>query len=67
MALWTIQHDRRRGRHLVAAQRCAAGQQIVSQEPYAAVLYDDQQPQICDHTMKPALELKRCAGCKLVW
>lgn len=67
MSPWTIECDDRRGRHLVVVQRHGAGKQVLSQEPYAAVLYDDQQSQLCDHTTKAAPELKRCAGCKLVW
>ena len=67
MAGWSVGTDAQRGRHLLATQRFGAGQQIVSQQQYAAVLYDDQQPLVCDHSMKPAANLKRCGGCKLVW
>ncbi len=63
---WSVENDAHRGRHLVARQRFAAGHTILSQEPYAAVLYDDQQELLCDHTMRPAPDLKRCANCKFV-
>lgn len=67
MVAWSIEHDERRGRLLQAAQHFSPGQQILSQSPYAMVLYDDQQPHVCDHTTRAAPDLKRCGGCKLVW
>lgn len=67
MAAWSLERDETRGRHLRAQKRIGAGQQILSQRPYAAVLYDDQQPKLCDHTLQPATDLKRCGLCKFVW
>ena len=67
MAAWTVLQDEQRGRQLQAQQHISAGHQMLRQLPYAAVLYDDQQTQLCDHTVQPASNLKRCAGCHLVW
>lgn len=54
-----------RGRHLVAAAPLHPGDVILSQEPYAWVLYDDQLASMCDWTCRPSEALSRCSSCKL--
>ena len=55
-----------RGRHLVAAAPLQPGDVVLSQEPYAWVLYDDQSALMCDWTCRPAEALSRCSSCKIV-
>lgn len=52
------------GRHLVAARDIQPGQVVVAQDPYVAVLYDEQVPARCDYCFKTAQQgatLLRCS------
>ena len=53
-----IRHTRAKGRHIVTKGRHSFGQVILQQEPYAAVLYDDQQTR-CQYSFAVVEDLKR--------
>jgi hypothetical protein len=60
-------HSARFGRHLVAAEGISAGQAVLEQQPYAAVLYGDQVPLRCDWCFRTAAvscTLLRCTRSK---
>ena len=55
------------GRHLVASRQLSPGTLVLQQQPYAAVLYDDQVPLRCDYCFRSASggqPLLRCARSK---
>eukprot|EP00882_Tetradesmus_deserticola_P031990 GHRQ01036185.1.p1 GENE.GHRQ01036185.1~~GHRQ01036185.1.p1 ORF type:complete len:114 (-),score=10.08 GHRQ01036185.1:139-480(-) len=52
------------GRHLVAAQDVQPGTNVLIQQPYAAVLYDDQVAVRCDYRFCAEESLMRCARSK---
>jgi SET and MYND domain-containing protein len=66
-----LRRDARRGRHLVASRAFRAGELVLSQEAYRAVLLDADTPQRCDHTFLPRppgsarKKLLRCSRSKL--
>ena len=60
-----VQERAGRGRVAVAAQAHRPGTLVVSEEPFAAVLYAEQIPQRCDFSFAPAKHLLRCSRCKV--
>ena len=53
------------GRHLLLARDVPAATTVLEQQPYAAVLYDDQVPQRCDFCFVASDKLMRCSRSKL--
>ena len=61
---YSIAQSETLGRHLVAARDIQPGQVVVAQDPYVAVLYDEQVPTRCDYCFKTAQQgatLLRCS------
>ncbi len=54
-----------RGRGLVASKRIARGEDVLAEEPYAAVLFSEEVSRFCDFTFKPNQKLLRCAKSKV--
>ena len=53
-----IRHTSAKGRHIVSKCRHSFGEVVLQQEPYAAVLYDDQQTR-CQYSFAVVEDLKR--------
>jgi SET and MYND domain-containing protein len=54
-------HSKQFQRHLLAARDVSLGERVWSQEPYAAVLYDDQVALRCDYCFAQSEHLMRCS------
>jgi SET and MYND domain-containing protein len=52
------------GRHLLAARDVQPATAVLTQQPYAAVLYDDQVTLRCDYCFRESNSLMRCARSK---
>ena len=67
MAVFHETHSEQFGRHLASARDLPAGNVVLEQRPYAAVLYDDQVALRCDwcfQTAQPGTTLSRCSQSK---
>lgn len=56
---WRVAHTDEKGRHLVATRQIRAGEVVLSQPAYAAVLYDAQRSSRCDCCMRESEHLTR--------
>ena len=64
---WNITYAEGKGRALVADHAYRPGHVILEQEPYEAVLYDDQTSTRSHLTFKECDRSLRCGGCKQAW
>ena len=65
--MWSVAQDEQLGRHLVSTAHIGAGQTVLSQDPYASVLYEEVAAELCDWTLaKSDTQRLRCSACKLV-
>ncbi|PNW88146.1 hypothetical protein CHLRE_01g016450v5 [Chlamydomonas reinhardtii] len=62
---FAVRYSPGKGRHLVAARAFAAGEVVLQQEPYAAVLSDEMTPGVCDHCFRHCARPLRCGRSRL--
>lgn len=53
-----------KGRHLIAQKAFKVGEVVISQEPYAAVLFNEHIQHFCNWCFKPGSHLSRCSKSK---
>lgn len=53
-----------KGRHLIAQRGFEVGEVVVTQWPYAAVLFNEHVPNFCNRCFRPGSNLRRCARSK---
>ncbi len=62
-AIYQFRFDEKKGRHVVAARPIPAGEAVLRQDPYAAVVKDAYVHAFCIRCFQTAPSLFCCSGC----